>query len=92
MNSILPPFLKIHYRRKPLIFSPATADEFALKASLDNHNVNLYTVFSNDVDDEAEFRIDLWEDELWAARRAFGRVLCFEDWLLWIRRGYVCLG
>ncbi|MDC3058547.1 hypothetical protein OA099_04255 [Litorivicinus sp.] len=53
-----------------LIFSPATADELALKASLDNHNVNLYTVFSNDVDDEAEFRIDLWEDELWAARRA----------------------
>ena len=53
-----------------LIFSPATADELALKASLDNHNVNLYTVFSNDVDDETEFRIDLWEDELEAARGA----------------------
>ena len=27
-----------------LIFSPATADELALKASLDDHNVNRYTV------------------------------------------------
>jgi len=53
-----------------LIFSPATADELALKAALDNHNVNLYTVSSNDVDDETEFRIDLWEDELQAARSA----------------------
>ena len=53
-----------------IIFSPETADELALKASLDNHNVNRYTVFSNDVDDETEFRIDLWEDELQAARRA----------------------
>ena len=53
-----------------LIFSPATADKLALKASLDNHNVNLYTVFSNDVDDETEFRIYLWEDELQAARGA----------------------
>lgn len=53
-----------------LIFSPATADELALKNSLDDHNVNLYTVFSNDVDDETEFRIDLWEDELQAAKGA----------------------
>ena len=54
-----------------LIFSPATADELALKASLDNHKVNRYTVSSNDVDDdETEFRIDLREDELQAARGA----------------------
>ena len=45
-----------------LIFSPATADELALKNSLDDNNVRRYTVSSNDFDDdETEFRIDLRE-------------------------------
>ena len=88
MNSMSPPFPQDPLPEEvSLIFSPETADELALKNSLDDHNVNRYTVSSNDVDDdETEFRIDLREDELKAAR-SLGGVLCFEDWVLWVRRG-----
>ena len=61
-GNFLQPWIESNQSVSPL--NPLTGLE------LDNHNVNVYTVFVNDVDDETEFRIDLWEDELQATRRA----------------------